>query len=65
MTEIEPDRLSERLQADDEGVVVLDVRYEADFEEWHIPDSVNIDVYDKLTTKINESGRKHVDEESA
>jgi len=49
MPQIDPDRLSERLQADGEDVLVLDVRHEADFDDWHIPDSVNIDVYDELT----------------
>ncbi|WP_436923285.1 MBL fold metallo-hydrolase [Halosimplex amylolyticum] len=49
MPAINPDRLSERLQTDDEDVVVLDVRHEADFDEWHIPGSVNVDVYDELT----------------
>jgi len=49
MPEIDPDRLSERLHADGEDVVVLDVRHEADFDDWHMPDSVNVDVYDELT----------------
>jgi glyoxylase-like metal-dependent hydrolase (beta-lactamase superfamily II) len=49
MPEIDPDRLSERLQREGEDVVVLDIRHEVDFDDWHIPDSVNIDVYDELT----------------
>jgi glyoxylase-like metal-dependent hydrolase (beta-lactamase superfamily II) len=49
MEEINPDRFSERMQTDGEDVVVLDVRHQADFDDWHIPDSVNIDVYDELT----------------
>ncbi|MFC7116448.1 rhodanese-like domain-containing protein [Natronoarchaeum sp. GCM10025703] len=49
MPEINPNRLSERLRTDGDDVVVLDVRHEADFDEWHIPDSRNIDVYDSLT----------------
>jgi len=49
MPEIDPDRLSERVQTDGEDVLVLDIRHEADFDDWHIPDSVNIDVYDELT----------------
>jgi glyoxylase-like metal-dependent hydrolase (beta-lactamase superfamily II) len=52
MPEITPDELSERLQAsddDDDDILVLDVRHGDDFEDWHIPGSVNVDVYDELT----------------
>jgi len=49
MSEIAPDRLSERLRTNGEEVYVLDIRHEADFEDWHIPGSTNIDVYDELT----------------
>jgi glyoxylase-like metal-dependent hydrolase (beta-lactamase superfamily II) len=49
MQELSPDALSERLRNDDEGPLVLDIRHEAEFEEWHVPDSVNVDVYDELT----------------
>ena len=49
MPEISPDRLAERLHADGSDVLVLDIRHESDFEDWHIPDSVNIDLYDELT----------------
>jgi glyoxylase-like metal-dependent hydrolase (beta-lactamase superfamily II) len=48
MPEITPDRLSERLQTDGEAVLVVDIRHEADFENWHIPGSVNVHVYDEL-----------------
>jgi len=49
MTEVTPDELSGRLQADVDDVLVLDIRHQADYDEWHIPDSVNVDVYDELT----------------
>jgi len=49
MQELSPDALSEQLRNDDAGPLVLDVRHEAEFEEWHIPGSVNVDVYDELT----------------
>jgi glyoxylase-like metal-dependent hydrolase (beta-lactamase superfamily II) len=49
MPEMAPDRLAERVQTDDEDVLVLDIRHGADFEEWHVPDSVNVSVYDELT----------------
>ncbi|OAQ51099.1 MBL fold hydrolase [Natrinema mahii] len=48
MTEVTPDELSGRLQADGDDVLVLDVRHQADYDEWHIPDSVNVDVYAEL-----------------
>jgi glyoxylase-like metal-dependent hydrolase (beta-lactamase superfamily II) len=49
MQEIPPEELSEQLQNGDEGPLILDIRHEEDFEEWHIPGSINIDVYDELT----------------
>lgn len=48
MSEIAPDELSRRLQTDGSDVLVLDIRHREDFEEWHIPGSTNIDVYDSL-----------------
>jgi len=48
MTEIAPAELSRRLQRDDEDVLVLDIRHSEEFEDWHIPGSVNVDVYDRL-----------------
>ncbi|UPV76930.1 MBL fold metallo-hydrolase (plasmid) [Halorussus limi] len=49
MTEISPNELSERLQTDEEDVLVLDIRHEEDYDDWHIPGSINVDVYDRLT----------------
>ncbi|WP_436931272.1 MBL fold metallo-hydrolase [Halosimplex halobium] len=49
MQEIPPEELSEQLQNGDEAPVVLDIRHEEDFEEWHIPGSINVDIYDELT----------------
>lgn len=48
MAEITPDDLSARLEADGDEVFVLDIRHESDYEDWHIPGSTNIDVYDQL-----------------
>lgn len=45
-----PGVLSDRLQADGEQLLVLDIRHEEEYDDWHIPDSVNIDVYDDLTS---------------
>ncbi len=49
MQELSPDALGEQLRNDEEGPLVLDIRHEAEFEEWHVPGSVNVDVYDELT----------------
>ncbi|MFW5896173.1 MAG: MBL fold metallo-hydrolase [archaeon] len=48
MTDISPETLGERLQDDGDDLIVLDVRHEEAYDEWHVPDSVNVDVYDEL-----------------
>lgn len=48
MSEISPDEFGKRWASDDEDLYVLDIRHEEAFEEWHIPGSVNEDVYDEL-----------------
>ncbi len=48
MTAITPDELDARLRDDDGGPLVLDIRPEEDYEDWHIPGSRNVDVYDDL-----------------
>ncbi|MXR40463.1 MBL fold metallo-hydrolase [Halobaculum sp. WSA2] len=50
MQEISAEKLGEQLQdEDEEAPLVLDIRHQGDFEEWHIPGSRNIDVYDELS----------------
>ncbi|MEF8776951.1 MAG: MBL fold metallo-hydrolase [Haloarculaceae archaeon] len=49
MSEIGPETLGERLQTAPDDLLVLDIRHEEDYRDWHIPDSVNVDVYDELT----------------
>lgn len=49
MQEITPEELSEELQNSDGDPLILDIRHEEEFDEWHIPGSFNIDVYDELT----------------
>ena len=49
MQEITPEELSEQLQNTDSKPLVLDIRHQEDFEGWHIPGSLNVDVYDELT----------------
>jgi rhodanese-related sulfurtransferase len=36
------------LQTGNEEILGVDIRNEADFEDWHIPGSLNVDVYDEL-----------------
>jgi glyoxylase-like metal-dependent hydrolase (beta-lactamase superfamily II) len=49
MQEISPEKLSEQLRTGDDKPLVLDIRHQKEFEEWHIPGSINVDVYDELT----------------
>ncbi|MFB6206600.1 MAG: MBL fold metallo-hydrolase [Haloglomus sp.] len=48
MSQISPNAVSERLERDDEDMLLLDIRPADGFEEWHIPGSEHIDVYDEL-----------------
>jgi len=48
MPEISPEEVSERLYGGDEDLLLLDIRHGDAFEEWHIPGSRHIDVYDQL-----------------
>lgn len=48
MAELAPEDLADRLEDGDEQLLILDIRHEDKFESWHIPDSVNIDIYDTL-----------------
>lgn len=48
MSEISPEELGEQLQTDENGLLVVDIRHEDEFDDWHVPGSVNVDVYDEL-----------------
>ncbi len=48
MTEITAAALSSRLQDDGNAPLVLDIRHADEFDEWHIPGSTNIAIYDEL-----------------
>ncbi|RBI60251.1 MBL fold metallo-hydrolase [halophilic archaeon] len=48
MAELSPENLGDRLEDGDDQLLVLDIRHEDEFESWHIPESVHIDVYDTL-----------------
>lgn len=47
MAEITPEELADGLRGD-ESPYVLDIRHEDEYEEWHVPGSENVDVYDEL-----------------
>jgi glyoxylase-like metal-dependent hydrolase (beta-lactamase superfamily II) len=51
MPEIEPEEVPQRLEQGDDDLLLLDIRHADGFEEWHIPGSENIDVYDELTSE--------------
>ena len=48
MPEIAPEDVSDRLVQGDDDLLLLDIRHNEGFEEWHIPGSKHIDVYDEL-----------------
>lgn len=51
MTEITPEEVSEHLEYGNDDLLLLDIRHADAFEEWHIPGSENIDIYDELTSE--------------
>ena len=48
MAEVTPEELGTRLLSGEEPPILLDIRRTEEFEEWHIPGSTNIDVYEEL-----------------
>ena len=55
MTDMAPDELNSHLQAKTEKPLILDIRHADDFEDWHIPGSENVDVYDELKNDPGEA----------
>ncbi|SIR91548.1 Glyoxylase, beta-lactamase superfamily II [Haladaptatus litoreus] len=47
-TNYAPSEVARQVQNDAEDLFVLDVRREEDYEEWQIPDSTNLPIYDEL-----------------
>ncbi|WP_247730292.1 MBL fold metallo-hydrolase [Halovivax limisalsi] len=47
MTEITPAELGDRIGTD-EAPLVVDVRSQEEYADWHVPGSINVDVYDEL-----------------
>jgi len=60
-TEIDAATVARRIAEDDE-LFVLDVRNEPDYEEWQIPGSTNIPVYDELRSHNFSGLEAHLDE---
>ncbi|KZN22548.1 MBL fold metallo-hydrolase [Haladaptatus sp. R4] len=62
-TKFNPSEIARRVQDDDaEELFVLDVRREEDFEEWQIPGSTNVPVYDELLEYNYATLEDHLDE---
>lgn len=62
-TEIAPSEVARRVYEDDaEDLFILDVRNEEDYDEWQIPGSTNIPVYDELLEHDFSTLEEHLDE---
>ena len=48
MAVVTADELAEELFDEDDPPVVLDIRHRGEFEDWNIPGSTHVDVYDEL-----------------
>ena len=59
---VSADEVARRIQDPDDDLFVLDVRNEDDFEEWRIPGSRNLPVYDDLLDHEFESLEAHLDD---
>jgi len=61
-TEIDAAAVARRIAEDDDELFVLDVRNEPDYEEWQIPGSTNVPVYDELRSHDFSGLGSHLDE---
>ncbi|QLG29403.1 MBL fold metallo-hydrolase [Halorarum halophilum] len=62
-TAFDPEVVARRVQDDDaDGLFVLDVRNEDDYDEWQIPGTTNIPVYDELLQNDFSTLEDHLDE---
>lgn len=48
MPSISPETVAERQRRGEEGLLLLDIRHADEFDDWHMPNSQNIAVYDAL-----------------
>jgi len=61
-TNVAPSAVAGRVQADDESPFVLDVRNEDDYEEWQVPGSTNLPIYDELLRYDFSTLEDHLDD---
>ncbi|MFC4541353.1 MBL fold metallo-hydrolase [Halosolutus amylolyticus] len=62
-TDIEPSAVARRIHDDDSAdLFVLDVRNEADYEEWRIDGSLNVPIYDDLLSYDYSTLETHLDD---
>ncbi len=61
-TNYAPSEVARRVEEDTEDLFVLDVRNEDDYEEWQIPESHNLPVYDELLENDYSTLEDHLDE---
>lgn len=55
MNDIAPEDLADRLFEAGEAPLVVDIRHTDEFEDWHIPGSENVDIYEALTEEADEA----------
>ncbi len=48
MSELQPEELGDQVFDETEPPLILDIRHEDEYADWHIPTSKNIDIYDEL-----------------
>ncbi|WP_158059349.1 MBL fold metallo-hydrolase [Halorussus halophilus] len=57
-----PSKVARQVRDDTEDLFVLDVRRQEDYEEWQIPGSTNLPIYDELLDYDYSSLEEHLDE---
>ncbi|MFD1514230.1 MBL fold metallo-hydrolase [Halomarina rubra] len=61
-TSVSPSAVADRVQDDDESPFVLDVRNEDEYEEWSVPGSHNLPIYDELLQYDFSTLEDHLDD---
>ncbi|WP_276248968.1 MBL fold metallo-hydrolase [Haladaptatus sp. YSMS36] len=61
-TDFDPSTVAQRVQAQDDDLFVLDVRREDAYEEWQIPGSTNLPIYDELLKHDFSTLEEHLDD---
>ncbi|MFB6186569.1 MAG: MBL fold metallo-hydrolase, partial [Halobacteriaceae archaeon] len=58
MTQIAPDTVAKRIEEEDDDLLLLDIRPPDGYEEWHVPGSKNINVYEDLKSDLDSARTK-------